>query len=81
MNGYGKGERMTSHELAKLLLVEEDLPVVLYANGHTHNSKFDEWSHGRMIIKPVQQTRFDTKTRTSIAYKLILIGHGSNCNL
>lgn len=70
---------MTSHELANLLLSCEDLPVILYANGHTHNSKFDRLSHGEVVVKPHQESRLKQKATTKILHDFILIGHGS-CN-
>jgi hypothetical protein len=62
---------MTSHELANKLLSGDDLPIILYANGHTHNSKFDNMSHGEMVIKPYQETRSNN------IHNFIVIGHGS----
>jgi len=41
---------MTTHELAKLLLENGDLPVSLHVNNLTYISKSDESSHGGVRV-------------------------------
>ncbi len=72
---------MTSHELARLLLAEENLPVVLYVNGHTHYSNFDKMSHGEMSLKKHHEVRNNIKNGIQTVHDLIVIGHGSMSKL
>lgn len=41
---------MTSHELAKILLENDDLPIAVFANNHTYSSKSDSCSHGTLKV-------------------------------
>lgn len=41
---------MTSHELARRLFAQPDLPLATYAHGHTYLSKTERQSHGPLRI-------------------------------
>lgn len=42
---------MTSHELAKVLLANEDLPVELRVYGHSYSSLNHAFSHGPLQVR------------------------------
>lgn len=41
---------MMSHDLARLLLEQPDLPIATHANNHTYMSKADAGSHGSVRV-------------------------------
>ena len=41
---------MKSHELAKILLENENLPVATHANNHEYNSEDNRLTHGKLQI-------------------------------
>lgn len=51
---------MTSHELARALLIVPDLPVAIHAMGHTYHSRCDKGSHGAMSIAHLHHWGGDT---------------------
>jgi hypothetical protein len=42
--------KMNSHELAKILLANPDLPIATHANNHTYMSSTDRTSHGPLKV-------------------------------
>jgi hypothetical protein len=45
-----KSRAVSSHELARILLANEDLPIAVHVSGHTYSSKADAVSHGPLEI-------------------------------
>lgn len=41
---------MKSHDLARLLLEQPNLPIATHANNHTYMSKTDRRSHGSVCV-------------------------------
>ena len=41
---------MNSHELARILLEQPDMPVATHSNNHTYSSKGDACTHGKLKI-------------------------------
>lgn len=45
-----EGGKMLSHELAEILLKNDNLPIATHANNHSYCSKGDEVSHGKCKV-------------------------------
>lgn len=50
MKKEAQAKAMTTHELARILLKNEDLPIATHANNHTYMSKADAFTHGKVRI-------------------------------
>ncbi|MCK9428510.1 MAG: hypothetical protein M0R17_00685 [Candidatus Omnitrophica bacterium] len=62
-------ETITSHQLAKALLEDEDLPILMIVNGHTYSSEAHKYSHGEIKLG------ISTIIYASGYSKHIVIGH------